>query len=146
MQVVSVDILGPLSESEAGNSYALVAGEHFTKWMEAYAIPNQEVIAVARKLTDEMFCRFSPPEQLHSDQDRQFKSDLIKHICRILNVQKTRTSPYHPQKFKSYTTIHAGYNNPRTPLRLGKPDLEGMHGIQHEYAGIHWLHTFLFDV
>ena len=97
MQVVSVDILGPLPESEAGNSYVLVAGDHFTKWMEAYAIPNQEAITVARKLTDEMFCRFSPPEQLHSDQGRQFESDLIKHICKILNVQKTRTSPYHPQ-------------------------------------------------
>ena len=97
MQVVSVDILGPLPESEAGNSYVLVAGDHFTKWMEAYAIPNQEAITVARKLTDEMFCRFSPPEQLHSDQGRQFESDLIKHICKILNVHKTRTSPYHPQ-------------------------------------------------
>ena len=62
MQVVSVDILGPLLESDAGNSYVLVAGDHFTKWMEAYAIPNQEAITVARKLTDEMFCRFSPPE------------------------------------------------------------------------------------
>ena len=97
MQVVSVDILGPLLESDAGNSYVLVAGDHFTKWMEAYAIPNQEVITVARKLTDEMFCRFSPPEQLHSDQGRQFESELLKEICRILNVKKTRTSPYHPQ-------------------------------------------------
>ena len=97
MQVVSVDILGPLLESDAGNSYVLVAGDHFTKWMEAYAIPNQEAITVARKLTDEMFCRFSPPEQLHSDQGRQFESELLKEICRILNVKKTRTFPYHPQ-------------------------------------------------
>ena len=33
-----------------------------------YAIRNQEAITVAKKLVDEMFCRFSPPEQLHSDQ------------------------------------------------------------------------------
>ena len=42
MQVVAVDILGPLPESEAGNSYVLVAGDYFTKWMEAYPIHNQE--------------------------------------------------------------------------------------------------------
>ena len=97
LQVVGVDIMGPLPESEAGNLYVLVASEYFTKWVEVYAIPNQEAITVAKKLTDEMFCRFSPPEQLHSDQGRQFESELIKEICKLLNISKTRTTPYHQQ-------------------------------------------------
>ena len=97
MQVVGVDIMGPLPESENGNLYVLVASDYFTKWVEVYAIPNQEAITVAKKLTDEMFCRFSPPEQLHSDQGRQFESELMIEICKILNIRKTRTTPYHPQ-------------------------------------------------
>ena len=97
MQVVGVDIMGPLPESENGSLYVLVASDYFTKWVEVYAIPNQEAITVAKKLTDEMFCRFSPPEQLHSDQGRQFESELMKEICKILNIRKTRTTPYHPQ-------------------------------------------------
>ena len=36
MQIVVVDILGPLPESDAGNSYLLVMGEYFTRWMEAF--------------------------------------------------------------------------------------------------------------
>ena len=74
MQMIAVDIMGPLPETPSGNSYILVAGDYFTRWMEAYAIPNQEAITVAQKLVDELFCRFSPPEQLHSDQGRQFES------------------------------------------------------------------------
>jgi hypothetical protein len=35
MQVMAVDILGPLPESESGNTYILVAGDYFTRWMEA---------------------------------------------------------------------------------------------------------------
>ena len=97
MEVVAADILGPLPESEAGNSYILVAGDYFTKWMETYAIPNEETTTIAKKLVDEMFCRFSPPEQLHSDQGRQFESTLMKEICDILKIKKTRTSAYHPQ-------------------------------------------------
>ena len=97
LQVVAVDILGPLMESVAGNSYILVAGDYFTKWMEAYAIPNQEAVTVARKLVDQMFCRFSPPEQLHSDQGKQFESAVLHEVCNILGMKKTRTSPYHPQ-------------------------------------------------
>jgi len=68
MQVIAVDITGPLPESEAGNSYILVVGDYFTKWMEAYAIPDQEAKTVATKLVDEFYCRYSPPEQLHSDR------------------------------------------------------------------------------
>jgi len=97
MQVIAVDITGPLPESEAGNSYILVVGDYFTKWMEAYAIPDQEAKTVATKLVDEFYCRYSPPEQLHSDQGKQFESNLIKEICDILKISKSRTTAYHPQ-------------------------------------------------
>lgn len=79
------------------NSCVLVARGYFTNWTE-------EVAMVVRKLTDKMFCRFSPPEQLHSDQRRQFgskyrqfKSELMQEVCKLLQVRKTRTTPYHPQ-------------------------------------------------
>ena len=78
LQLVAIDILGPLPESKTGNSYILVAGDYFTRWMEAYLIPNKEAITVVNKLVDEMFCRFSPPEQLHSDQGRQFESQVVQ--------------------------------------------------------------------
>ena len=52
---------------------------------------------MARKLVDEMFCRFSPPKQLHSDQGRQFESLLLSEVCKLLGIQKSRTTAYHPQ-------------------------------------------------
>ncbi|KAL5469186.1 hypothetical protein EMCRGX_G030404 [Ephydatia muelleri] len=97
MQVVAVDKMGPLPETDDGNKYVLVAVDYFTRWTEAYGIRNQEAATVAKKLVDEVFCHFSPPEQLHSDQGRQFESDLIQELCKLLQVRKTRTTPYHPQ-------------------------------------------------
>ena len=97
LQLVAVDILGPLPESPAGNSYVLVVADYFTRYTEAYAIPNQEATTVANKLVDEFFFRFSPPEQLHSDQGRNFESSIILEVCRLLGVRKSRTTPYHPQ-------------------------------------------------
>ena len=64
----------------------LVVVDYFTRWTEAYAIPNQEATTVAKKLLDEMFFRFSPPEQLHSDRGRQFESNLITELCKLLNI------------------------------------------------------------
>ena len=96
-QIMAVDLLGPLTESEEGNSYIMVVGDYFTRWMEAFPIPNQEAATVAEKLVNEVFMQFSIPEQLHSDQGRQFESKLIAKICHLLNIEKTRTTPYHPQ-------------------------------------------------
>ena len=94
MQVVAVDILGPFPESTTDNLYILVAGDYFTKWIEAYAIPNQEAVTVAQKLVDQMFCHFSPPDQLHSEQVKQFESGVMQEVCKIL---KSWTSPHYPQ-------------------------------------------------
>ena len=97
LQVVAVDIVGPLPESDNGNAYILVVGDYFTRWMEAYPIPNQEAVTFANVITNEFFFRFSPPEQLHSDQGKQFESQVIAEICKLLGIKKTRTTPYHPQ-------------------------------------------------
>lgn len=96
LQIVAVDILGPLPVTAQGNKYVLVACDCFTRWVEVYAIQNQEALTVAKTLVDEMFCRFSPPEQLHSDQGRQFEADLLKEVCTLLQIHKTRTTAYHP--------------------------------------------------
>ena len=74
MQIVALDILGPLPKSTNGNQYILVIADYFTKWMEAYPIPNQEASTVAQTLVDHFFLRYSPPEQLHFSQGRQFES------------------------------------------------------------------------
>ena len=65
--------------------------------MEAYPIQNQEASTVARTLTNELFLRFSPPEQLHSDQGHQFEAQVLAEVCRLLRIKKTQTTSYHPQ-------------------------------------------------
>ena len=97
LQMVAVDIVGPFPESQTGNNHILVITDYFTRWTEAYAIPNQEAATIVLKMTEEFFFRFSPPEQLHSDQGRQFESAVIAEVCKLLGIAKTRTTPCHPQ-------------------------------------------------
>ena len=89
--------MGPLPETSNGNKYILVAEDYFTRWLESWPIPNQETKTVAEKLLNEMFFRFSLPDQILSDQGWQFESALITELCNVLQIQKSRTTPYHPQ-------------------------------------------------
>lgn len=97
MERMAVDILGPFPITEQGNRYILVAMDYFTKWPEAYAVPDQSAITTAEHLVNEMFCRFGVPEELHSDQGRNFEAQVFSEVCRRLGIKKTRTTPLHPQ-------------------------------------------------
>ncbi|MCG8112562.1 MAG: DDE-type integrase/transposase/recombinase [Candidatus Thiodiazotropha taylori] len=97
MERIATDILGPLPETESGNRYILVIGDYFTKWVEAFAIPDQTAQTVARCLVKEVVSRFGVPTYIHSDQGRQFESAVYQEVCALLDIKKTRTTPYHPQ-------------------------------------------------
>ena len=57
-------------------------------------MPNMEAITVARIFVNEFTCRFGVPEQLHTDQGRNFESALLKEICKLLGITRTRTTPF----------------------------------------------------
>ena len=93
---VHVDILGPFPVSNNGNRYVLMLVDQFTKWIEAYPIPDQTAETVARKIVDNFIARFGSPVVIHTDQGRQFESDLFGAVCSLLDIAKTRTTPTHP--------------------------------------------------
>lgn len=97
MERIGIDILGPLTQTGQGNRYVLVIADYFTKWTESYAMKNIEAITVADLLVKEFICRFGIPRQIHSDQGRQFESEVFQQICLLFDIDKTRTTAYHPQ-------------------------------------------------
>ena len=97
MERIAVDVLGPLPVSDSGNKYLLVIMDYFSKWPEVHPMPNQEAITVADILVTEVVSRFGVPVSIHSDQGRNFESLLIAEMCSLLGVEKTRTTPLHPE-------------------------------------------------
>ncbi|KRX22547.1 Retrovirus-related Pol polyprotein from transposon, partial [Trichinella nelsoni] len=96
-QRVAMDLVGPLEETQSGNRYILVVCDYFSKWPEAFPLPNAEARTVATALVNGVFCRYGAPETLHSDQGRNFESELVKEVCQLFGVTKTRATAYHPQ-------------------------------------------------
>ena len=82
MERIAIDILGPLPETPRKNKFILVVSDYFTKWTESYPIPNQGATTVAEKLVSEFICHF--------------ESKVFAEVCRLLDIEKTRTTPLHP--------------------------------------------------
>lgn len=92
-----MDILGPFPRTSKGNKYLLVIGDYFTKWLDAIPVKDQEAITIAKAFVDRIVSIFDTPLQLHNDQGSSFQSTVFKQICNLLGMQKTRTTPLHPQ-------------------------------------------------
>lgn len=71
-----LDMLGPFPVSTAGNRYILVIIDQFTRWVEAYGVPDQGAETTARRLVYDFISRFGCPLELHSDQGRNFENTL----------------------------------------------------------------------
>lgn len=71
--------------------------DYFSKSPEAYPLPDQEATTVAEVLVREFICRFGVPLYIHSDQGRNFESAVFAEVCKLLGINKTRTTPLHPQ-------------------------------------------------
>jgi len=96
MDRIQMDISGPFPCTERNNRYILVIQCQFSKWVEAYAIKNQLTTTIAEIMVNEFFSRFGCPLEIHTDQGSNFNSSLFKEVCKLLNIYKTRTTPYRP--------------------------------------------------
>ncbi|GFW70250.1 hypothetical protein TNCV_3337681 [Trichonephila clavipes] len=94
---IAFDILGPLPRTASGNKYLLVVMDYFTKWPEVYPIPDQEAPTVAEAVVQHWISIYGVPLPLHSDQGRNFVSAVLKGVCELLGIDKTKTTPLHPQ-------------------------------------------------
>jgi len=99
----------------------LVAVDYMTKWAEAYALPNEEASTCMTALYNGMFSRFGMPNQLHSDQGRNFESKLFSDLTKLAGIRLTRTTPFHP-RFDGQTemmnrTILAMFGRRHTTIR-----------------------------
>lgn len=97
MEHVGVNILGWFLLSDCVNCYVLVAVHYFTKWPEAYAVPDKSTATTARTLVDELFCCFTVLEKPHSNQGQNIEAKVFVTVCKRLRIQKTRTTPHNPQ-------------------------------------------------
>ena len=80
----------------SGNRYVVLTIS--PKWVEAFAVPDQRADTIAKLFVEHVVCRHGVPEELLSDREANFLSDLIKSVCDIiLGVKKINTSGYHPQ-------------------------------------------------
>ena len=92
--MLAVDVL-EVPISTHGNRYLLVAQDYFTKWAEAFPIPDQTAKHITNILIG-LCATMGLPQIIHSDQGRNFESAILHQTLQAFGVTKSHTSAYHP--------------------------------------------------
>lgn len=93
---VHIDVVGPLS-SVQGMSYLLTCVDRFTRWPEAFPMPDQTSNTIAQVFLNGWISRFGVPDIITSDRGTNFQSNLFTSLSKFLGAEQTRTTSYHPQ-------------------------------------------------
>lgn len=92
---VHLDLVGPLPVSH-NYRYCLTAIDRYTRWPEAYPLPDITADTCATAFVSGWVARFGCPEQITTDRGRQFESQLFKAMAKLTGSEHHTTTAYHP--------------------------------------------------
>ena len=88
--------MGPLPLC-IGNKRVPVIGHHFIKLCEPKLLSNQTAVTAANAIVHHWLSRFRRPHSFHFNQRRIFESTLFEQLMQLLELDKTRSTPFHIQ-------------------------------------------------
>ncbi|GJY58749.1 reverse transcriptase domain-containing protein [Tanacetum coccineum] len=73
-----IDIAGPFPEGPGKVKFLIVVMDYFTKWIEAKPVATITGNQIKKFVWDNIVCRFELPEEIISDNGKQFRDDPFK--------------------------------------------------------------------
>jgi len=83
---------------------------HFTKYAFAFPVQSHDAVTVAKHLVERVFLVYGVPVQLLSDRGVEFEGSLMTEVCRLLEIDKIRTTSYKPSTNGALERVHRTLN------------------------------------
>lgn len=93
---ISIDLAGPLTPGENGERYILGIIDNFSRFVVLVPLKHGTAIEVSKALMRYWIAIFGTPQSIHSDRGTEFENSLIKSLCELLGIKKTKSAPYFP--------------------------------------------------
>jgi transposase InsO family protein len=89
--------IASMPRNNRGNAYFLQMIDANTKFIATAAITDQQAVTIRDVLWPKWFSYFGIPRSLLSDQGKNVDGNVIRELCKQLNITKLHSSPYHPE-------------------------------------------------
>ncbi len=82
-------MIGPLPTMLNGNRFILTMIDYFSKWAEAYALPNHKAETDADSIVNRWIAHHGIPITIHSDNAPEFRGHVISQLKKMLSMKGT---------------------------------------------------------
>ncbi|GFT00435.1 hypothetical protein TNCV_1981701 [Trichonephila clavipes] len=104
-QHVHIDLVGPFPPPD-GFTFLFTCSDRFTRWPEVIPVKDISTEAVAKSFIANWISRFGVLAIITTDQGGQFQSRLLYSLKQMLEIQRIRTTPYHPSSNGMVERLH----------------------------------------
>ena len=106
LEKIQIDLVGPLTRTESGNTHILTWQDCLTKYSGAIPLSKTDAPHVAVAIAENIICVFGCPEIIQTDQGSQFTSRLMNSFAVLFKIKQYYSSAYHPQSLGALERSH----------------------------------------
>src|SRR5215470_1749639 len=121
LQHWSIDLVGPMMQTERGNQWIYTAVDKGTRWIEAWPLREAKADIIVDILNTQIACRFGAIKSLTSDSGPQFIAKLYEKYCDDNYIKRIYSSTNNPRSNlveRSHKTIGDRLRTSREQQRL----------------------------
>ncbi|KAG0713134.1 Gypsy retrotransposon integrase-like protein 1 [Chionoecetes opilio] len=96
MQVVGLDLIGPLPVTGSGSEYILSLVDYLTKYVMVFALAREDGSGV-NTCIKHYISILGAPERLISDQGKRFCDKINYDLCKEMGIKRCVSRAHHPQ-------------------------------------------------
>jgi hypothetical protein len=83
-------IVGPLTETQAGNKCILTFQHELSKFLVEIPIPREDAHTVAKEFVMHIILKLGTPKKILTDKGSKFLSEVFKNTCKMLKIKNYR--------------------------------------------------------
>lgn len=125
--IVSIDTIGPLAQSENNNRYAVTIICHLSKYLITAAVPNKDSQTIAKAIFHKFILIYGPMNEILTDRGTEYKNQTLSELCKLLNISLVHSTAHH------HETLGNIERNHRTLNEYLRSYLQGIHSKWEEF-------------
>jgi len=95
-QKCSLDVEGPLTETENGSEYVWTFQFYFSKFVIATSIRQHDADTVSREFVAHLTLKYGIPATVSTEEYAKFRNKMFK-VCKLLQIKKYKHQLFHPE-------------------------------------------------
>lgn len=108
--MIQIDTIGPLTQSNSGNTYAITLVDELTKYLIILPVRDKSAKTVARSIFENFILTHGPMRGIKTDLGTEYINSTIQELCSLLKIKHAKSTAYHHETLGGVERNHRTLN------------------------------------